>query len=262
MRMLQSLVTEPWKAKAGARLLGHLPPHDAALRFLRGDGVYPWDCSVRVGRSRHRITLDSHDDFLTFYEVFGRRDYSPLPGSRTFVDAGANIGLSSLYFASQHQGSFVLAFEPLERNADRYLENTARLRDRVVLVRKGIAGFTGTARFGREPTGRYGGVGLETGDYVEVELIDVADALGELVEQEGVLDLVKIDIESLEDEVIARLHGSGLHRHIRRLIIEHRFEVNPFIGTHYMEKRVGLARFTALGEAAADYGRDGWVGVD
>lgn len=70
------------------------------------------------------------------------------PGDKV-IDAGANIGIYSLYLSSLvGPGGHVLAFEPDPRNADRLRENIALNRLANVTVRQAaIADFTGTADF-------------------------------------------------------------------------------------------------------------------
>jgi tRNA G46 methylase TrmB len=57
-------------------------------------------------------------DVETFEQIFIRQDYNfdVKKSPKTIVDAGANIGLASLYFASKFPNSNIVAIEPEESN--------------------------------------------------------------------------------------------------------------------------------------------------
>src|SRR5262245_8086929 len=67
-------------------------------------------------------------DLMTFFQVIVHKGYE-LPWSgpdpRVIVDAGANIGLSSIWFATQYPEAKVIAIEPNRDNFALLEENTA-----------------------------------------------------------------------------------------------------------------------------------------
>lgn len=70
---------------------------------------------------------DNGTDAIIFEDVFHRRCYSLDGDPKTIVDAGANIGLASLYLSLMHPQASIASFEPVEhelckRNARHVLE--------------------------------------------------------------------------------------------------------------------------------------------
>ena len=53
-------------------------------------------------------------------------------------------------------------------------------------------------RFGVEPTGRYGGIGLELDGSIEVDCLEINDVLERVLEREPAIDVLKLDTEGLE----------------------------------------------------------------
>jgi hypothetical protein len=90
--------------------------------------------------------------FLRGVQIAGLEDYagvecllrerSGLP-VRTIIDAGANIGLASLYLAQAFRECRILAVEPDPDNFEILIHNVRRLKDRVVCVL-----VSGRERFG------------------------------------------------------------------------------------------------------------------
>src|SRR4030042_5238997 len=69
-------------------------------------------------------------DEYTFQEIFVMRDYGIeylIDGSQpVIIDAGANIGLSSVYFASRFPNAIIECFEPEDENYALLLKNTEK----------------------------------------------------------------------------------------------------------------------------------------
>jgi len=66
-------------------------------------------------------------DLPTFHQVFDRRDYDHfdmVEQPRVIIDAGANIGLSSVYFANRFPKATIIALEPEESNFGILQKNT------------------------------------------------------------------------------------------------------------------------------------------
>jgi hypothetical protein len=57
-----------------------------------------------------------------------------------------------------------------------------------------VAAQGGRIRFGVEPTGRYGGIGVETGSYITVDCLDINDVLDRVLAKYGSIDILKMDI--------------------------------------------------------------------
>jgi hypothetical protein len=94
-------------------------------------------------------------DLLTMREVFLDRDYDfPVRDNvKYIVDAGANIGLASIFFANKYPDAKIIAIEPekenfllLKRNAQPLLPNHSRQRRIVAQFRFDQARRSGTWR--------------------------------------------------------------------------------------------------------------------
>jgi FkbM family methyltransferase len=149
---------------------------------------------------------------MTVHEMFCREDYRAGPDLGAVVDIGSNIGLSALYFLTRNATSRCHLFEPVPRNVERLRENLAGLEDRWTLTQAAVADRKGTMPFRSEFTGRYGGLGLEGGEQIEVEVRNVNDVLRSVLEAERAIDLLKIDTEGSEAATVAAIDRELLAR--------------------------------------------------
>jgi hypothetical protein len=70
--------------------------------------------TLRIGTSEHRVYRD----------IFQRHEYLLAPTEpKTIVDAGANIGLTSVYFANRWPKARIIAIEPEPSNYALLLKN-------------------------------------------------------------------------------------------------------------------------------------------
>lgn len=73
-----------------------------------------------------RLRIPS-SDIPTYEQVFINQDYDFLVETqpKVIVDAGANIGLASIYFANKYPGAKIIAIEPEQSNFELLKENIA-----------------------------------------------------------------------------------------------------------------------------------------
>ena len=97
------------------------------------------------------ILRNGTSDFAVFRQVFLDRQYDlpAVSGSRFIVDAGANIGLSSLFFLSQNPTARIIAIEPDIENFEIALQNLQPFRDRCELVHAALWPESGTVSISR-----------------------------------------------------------------------------------------------------------------
>ena len=188
-------------------------------RYFFGWGTYPWRCRVRTPCGEVAPTLYSHHDMWTVNEVFCREDYAAGPELRVFVDVGSNIGMSALYFLTRNYTSRGYLFEPVPKNIERLRANLAGYERRYGIREAAVSERSGTATFGVEETGRYGGIGAQTGRSIEVESLAVNEVLGEILERERAIDVLKVDTEGLELATV-RAISPELLRKIRTIYLE------------------------------------------
>jgi FkbM family methyltransferase len=167
---------------------------------------------------------------LTVTEVFCKQVY-PVPSeARVIVDVGANIGISALYFLTEAPRSRVHLFEPNPLLGDRLRANLDRFEDRVEIAEAALAAAAGRARFGLEPTGRYGGIGVAgSSGTIDVECRAAGAELDAIARREGRIDLLKVDIEGGELELLRSLDPQ-LVRRIGAIHVETELDSNPLPG--------------------------------
>jgi FkbM family methyltransferase len=226
------------------RLYEH--PVEMYCRYLMRMGAYP--CTVRLSTPTGRIDLElySQDDVLTINEIFCRTDYLADAGDKVVVDFGSNIGISAAYFLSRGENTFTYLFEPLPANIERLRHNLRQFHGRYALQEVAIGTEEGEVQFGWEPTGRYGGVGRPTGNYIDVRCRRSRDILEDVINRHGQINILKVDIETMEEAVIGDI-PSLFARHIDKVYVEYNFAKNPLAGTHLLRQRGPIAQFFRIG---------------
>lgn len=154
----------------------------------------------------HPVTLRLRtSDIPTYREVFlqgaYRLDLRVPP--RVIVDAGANIGLTSVDFAIRHPGARIVAIEPEASNVELLAANTAPYGD-VTVVRGALWNENTEIGIVDPGLGKWGfqtrnGSALPGTQRVQALTVD------ELMRRHGIdyIDVLKIDIEGAEKEVFA-----------------------------------------------------------
>lgn len=154
--------------------------------------------SIRIGTT----------DLATFKQVLVERHYEfDKPESPRFIiDAGANIGLASVYFANRYPHAKIVSIEPEASNYEMLKKNTAaypqitplqatlwRENENLFLFDSGHGnhGF----QVGDEQHGMQGRLDVTAGLTVDAILRDAGQTR---------VDLLKIDIEGAEREVMSR----------------------------------------------------------
>jgi len=209
--------------------------------YVLGGGEYPQITVVRTPTGPVCLKLWCHDDLLTVNEIFFRGDYRSGPKDKVFVDFGSNIGISAAYFLSRSRDSFAYLFEPLPQNVVRLKENLAPFEGRYRVEQVAVGPSEGEFEFGWEETGRYGGLGRQTGKYMRVRCRDAKDIVDEVLARHGRIDVLKIDIETLEEEVVGRVAASAAQ--IRTVFVEYKFRGNPLAATHRSSQYGSVCQF-------------------
>lgn len=171
-------------------------------RYLFALGDYPYDIELRSPVGSLQASLYSHHDILTVNEIFCRTDYPATAALETVVDIGSNIGISALYFLSRNSHSKCYLYEPDQRNIEKLRVNLATYSNRFELVEKAVSYERGQLEFGIEETGRYGGIGVKTDRSIVVECLEINDVLQTVIEQEGRINILKIDTEGVEIKTV------------------------------------------------------------
>jgi FkbM family methyltransferase len=215
------------------------------FRYLSGRGTYPYRCEIRTPCGLICPTLYSHHDLLTVNEIFCRQDYPADETTRAVIDIGSNIGISALYFLTRTPASRCYLFEPDPKNVRRLELNLAGLESRFVLHRVAVSDVSGRSRFGVEPTGRYGGLTVETGEYIEVECSAINDALEAILATEGTIDILKVDSEGVEISTVKAITPEHASR-IGHIYLEARPRETLHAQTHRQHQYGQVCHLTHL----------------
>ncbi|MBI5382929.1 MAG: FkbM family methyltransferase [Opitutae bacterium] len=202
-------------------------------RFIRAFG--PWDGLRFYARCKwgHPRRLHSRkygttihlrpgtSDQFTFGQVFLFQQYDiALPFvPRRIVDAGANVGLSALYFAHRYPEAVIATLEPSAENQAQIQLNTAVHASRMRHFPMGLWRRDGALAISNPYRSHDSFIVTETEPATPgaIPAICLPTLLREL--QWDSIDLLKIDIEGAEKEVFAEGYESWLPR-TRAIYIE------------------------------------------
>lgn len=161
------------------------------------------------GVSADLLIRGNTSDLDVFRQIFIQKEYDCLLDLKNIdliIDAGANVGYSSVYFLSHFPGCQVVAIEPDPANFSALTINLAPYRDRVILRNCGIwsrpaqlAIESNNYRDGRDWTRQVRE--CAPGEEGEITAITIGDILGESGRNR--LSLLKMDIEGAEAVVFA-----------------------------------------------------------
>lgn len=192
----------------------------------RGLIIY-WKVRTRMTRSvslpgiKHPFRLrPQRADGISFREIFLRRLYDlPLPKTlqpQVIIDGGANIGLTSIFFANRYPNARIISVEPDENNFI-VLSDNVRPYPRITPVKSAI--WHKKEQIHVVDKG-YGDRGFmieknATGTVLE------AQSLSDLLQAHNItqIDILKLDIEGSEKEVFSENYDTWLP-YTRCLIIE------------------------------------------
>ncbi len=120
--------------------------------LLRRIGVRDYPCTfrIKINQQIFAVTLSgSHEEFLIFYEILVAEEYkidAPIGTVKTIIDAGANIGLVSIYYAAMFPEATVYAFEPNPQIFPRLIAHTANCH-RIKVFPLALGGESNTVTF-------------------------------------------------------------------------------------------------------------------
>jgi FkbM family methyltransferase len=249
-RSLHTLLGAPLQARhwiAAANMLRvYSRPFDAMVRYLFRRGTYPTTVHLKTPLGPVGLTLYSHHDLLTVNEIFCRHDYPADANDRVVVDFGSNIGISAAWFLTRGPETFTYLFEPLPVNVTRLRRNLSPFDGRFAVAEIAVGVENASVEFGVEPSGRYGGVGVPTGRSVSVACRDANEVLRQIFATHGRIDVLKIDIETMERELVERL-PTDVRRRIEKIYVEYWFLANPLATTHSYRQYGSVAQFRRRG---------------
>lgn len=167
----------------------------------------------------NNICIESNSaSFPAFRDIFRDENYKTnLNGENLVVmDCGANIGCSAIYFATSYNNvKRIYCYEPVKENIE-YLKkniNTNNLKDKIIIIQKGISNKNELVNFTIEGVTSH----KTKGKGIKVELLNFDNEIKKIINKEGKLDLIKLDIEGAEKEILKK---SKYLNKVKNLIIE------------------------------------------
>ncbi len=206
---------------------------------------------VKVPDIAHPVRLRiGTTDISTYKQVLVHRQYEfdKPEAPRFIIDAGANIGLSAVYFANRFPQAKIVAIEPEDSNYRMLCENVRLYPQvkplRAALWRKnedlflfdsghGNHGF----QVGDNEAGSCSGVGSVPGLTIDSIMRDAG---------EKKVDLLKIDIEGAEREVMEK--SGGWIDSVGVLMIELHDDIKPGCSMAFYEATRGFSNDVIKGE--------------
>lgn len=161
---------------------------------------------VRLQELRYPVFLRPWtSDLYVFEQIFVNREYdTPLDMPASVVDAGANIGLASVYFANRFPDAQIVAVEPEEQNYKMLLINTSRYKN-IKCLRAAVWPRAETLSI-ENPNVKSWAFRVTKHDRNDaadgIPAVSL-DALAEQLNGGKPFELIKIDIEGAEKEVFA-----------------------------------------------------------
>lgn len=179
------------------RYLSRAMPTGEAIKLLRSARTKrPINLRVLSGVQLRGGTTDIE----CFEKVVIRKEYAipfPIAVPNVIIDAGANVGMATVYFHSAFPSAKIIAIEPEARNFQILQKNAAHLEG-VTTCFQALWPVKDIIRLGDPDQGEWGYAVSEVGEHVETitpqELLHMAG---------GHIDIFKIDIEGAERELFS-----------------------------------------------------------
>lgn len=192
--------------------------------------------------------------YVVFKEIFLYEDYFADLGTETprILDAGAHIGLATIYLKNLYPGAEITCFEPDPRNFELLERNTTGFGDSVTRLQKAVTPDGRKVRLMRRA-----GMSMASSIYERSSQIGDQDQItAEATKLSPFLktpvDLLKLDIEGPEDLVLAECRARI--RNVHFLFIEfHTGDGLPLSRLRAILKILDEAGFTYQIERAREY---------
>ncbi len=181
--------------------------------------LHPDICFISAAdaETRHPVAIrPGTADQSVFDEVFLAREYDIDAAAPTvIVDAGAHIGLATVFFAERFQGAAVIAIEPEPTNFEVLRKNVSAY-PRVRPIRAGLWSRSTWLRIENPDAATWSFRVIESDQPTDLPAVSVADVM----QLHGLdhIDILKMDIEGAEQEVLS--HSTDWLSRVGNLMIE------------------------------------------
>jgi FkbM family methyltransferase len=189
-------------------------------------------------------------DLAVFRQVFIERHYefSLSTSPRVIIDAGANIGLSAVFFANKYPDATIIAIEPAESNFQALVKNTLPY-SQVKRVHAALWKENGRISLMDPGEGDHGFQTMKDDNTSARNLgLVTARTLDSLLSEMNLehVDILKIDIEGSEKEVFEDC--SRWIRKVEAIMVELHDDVKPGCGKAFAAATADFAQELSKGE--------------
>jgi len=153
---------------------------------------------------------ESYSDYLVFQQIFNQQEYDVIiklfelnagfSHEKNIIDAGANVGYTTVYLSENLNNPCIFAIEPSEKNAELFEMNIARLANnsRITLYRKALSEREDMRyELGRDfRDGKDWSITTAENNHGTIEGISIAEIISE--NELSHVSLLKIDVEGAE----------------------------------------------------------------
>ena len=181
--------------------------------------------SVYYGSGNQRCVLRSGSaDVMVFEQVFLFNDYDIdfKTDPKLIIDAGAHIGLASLYFSNRFPQANIISLEPEPANF-RLLSRNIRHLSNITPVNKALWHFSGTVYLDNPNANSWAFRVSEAQSDVAVATMDIKTILDQC--REDKIDIIKIDIEGSEKTLFS--NNPSWIAQVDYLVIETHDHIRP-----------------------------------
>lgn len=197
------------------------------LRFK----TYDFETIYLSGYNRPILLRSFTTDYSTFKQIFHKKEYDIELGfePKVIIDAGANIGLASIYFSNNYPNAKVLAIEPETSNYKKLLETVDGYNN--ILPIKAALHHTANEELEIIDQGvGHWGFATKTIDHNKIDTVDIVNTVCIsdffIKYKFRQIDILKIDIEGAEIEVFRKNFENWLPK-VRCIIIEFHERFKP-----------------------------------
>jgi FkbM family methyltransferase len=201
-RLGRSVGADEWSRWVLATML----PRFKLMRALGFRDEHVCQVSLQLANRSVPFSFRSQDIFI-LYEIFAGNPYCPdwleHMSPKVIADLGAHIGLATLQFKARFPEALVHCYEPDPDNF-RLLTRNMQSFSSVVLHREAVGAVSGESVFHTQPERRSASSLLTPQERAgTIEVGCVVRSLDDILSELGGADLVKFDIEGMEQEVFA-----------------------------------------------------------
>lgn len=208
------------------RFLRHLKEAEICVQVSGVRSLVPFSANLIVGRPEY-LTVRSRNlkgpvflrlhtsDALTYRDTFIDKEYQfDLDfAPRTVVDAGANCGLTAIFYANRYPKAKIIAIEPEASNFEALMKNVSAY-PQITAIRAALWNQDGEVDLfsGWPRTANWGKWGFRVRQGVGCTALTVPT----LMKQHNLtsIDILKVDVEGAEREIFADCHWMNQVKHL------------------------------------------------